>query len=179
MRLPARFSAAIATAVLVACGSTSTSPGGFPAVCNTATDITLAVGQYQIFDAINQASCVKLPGAATAQEYLVVEYSGAGTVTNLGNSTPYGFIANNPTATASAGILASEIPVSRLFTESTPNQFHMMLRRRERDMARSGAMVLGAPPAPTPVPVFGDHDSLWVCKTLNCSSFTKIGATVR
>ncbi len=178
MRLPARFSAAITTVVLVACGSTSTTTV-VPAVCNTATEVTLAVGQYQIFDAINQASCIKLPGAATAQEYLVVEYSGAGAVTNLGNSTPYGFIANNPTTPASAGILASEIPVSRLFAESTPNQFHMMLRRRERDMSRSGAMLLGAPPSPTPVPVFGDHDSLWVCNTLSCSSFTRIGATVR
>lgn len=178
MRLPARFSAAIATAVLIACGSTSTT-NVIPAVCTTATQVSLAVGQYQLFDAINQASCLKLPGSSTAQEYLVVEYSGAGTVTNLGNLTPYSFIAGNSTTPTSGGILASEIPVSRLFAESTANQFHMMLRRRERDMSQSAAIRFGAPPAPAPVPVFGDHDSLWVCNALSCTSFAKVGATVR
>ena len=173
-----RFTAVLATAALFAC-SNPTTTNVVPAVCNVATNVTLGVGQYQIFDAINQTSCVKLPGSSEAQEYLVVEYAGAGAVTNYGNSTPYGFLAGDADAPAPSGSLARDFPVSNLFSESTPNQFHMMLRRRERAMSRSPAIRFETPPAPTPVPVFGDKDSLWVCNTLGCSSFSKIGATVR
>ncbi len=179
MRQSARFSAALATAVLAACSSSTTPTVVPPAVCDVATAVTLGVGQYQIFDAVNQTSCVKLPGATSATEYLVVEYAGAGQVTNLGITTPYGFIGGTAAASASAGISASDIPVSRLFASSSADQFHMMLRRREHDISLSPALRFDTPPTPAPVPVFGDHDSLWVCSTLGCNSFTKIGATVR
>lgn len=179
MRQSARYFAALATAVLAACGGGPTTTNVPPAVCTVATDVTLGVGQYQIFDAVNQSSCVKLPGAAAATEYLVVEYAGAGAATSFGTTTPYGFLAGAVAAPVSAGIMASDLPVSRLFTESSADQFHMMLRRRERAMSQSPAIRFDTPVTPAPVPVFGDRDSIWTCTTLNCNAFAKIGATVR
>ncbi len=180
MRLVARFSAAAAASILVACSSPTGDPGVPPVVCTTPTDISLAVGEYRIFDAVNTTSCLKLPGAATEQEYLVVEYAGAGNVTTLGNVSPYGFLAASVAASASTAIQPSDIPVSRLFATSTADEFHMMLRRRERAMSESPAIRFGALDAPPAAPpVFGDKDSLQVCTSLACTSFKKVGATVR
>ncbi|MBA2292588.1 MAG: hypothetical protein H0W15_09035 [Gemmatimonadales bacterium] len=177
---------------LLACGGTPTdpdpSPGPGAALCTTPTPLALEVGQYQILDASRNVNCVSLPSGAAAREYLVVGYSGAGLESSAGTSASYALQSNqpNPTVQPSAApslIGREDLPASSAFTSLTPADFHRRLRLAEQAWARDPAVrfasAIEPPLAAQGVPVLGTRDSFSVCRTIQCSSFTRVGATVR
>ena len=170
-----------------ACGS---DPGNSPpptdlSSCTAATTIpiSLAVGQSRTIDVSQQGNCIMLPGAGSAQEYVVVAYSGYGVSNSGGTSAQYALqsIIGSPTASAfMANLGASGGLLAAAATPSNPAQFELNLRRAERALAMSplrqrGAVVL--PPAAPPA--IGDRDSFNVCATTSCTSFNRVGATVK
>lgn len=170
-----------------ACGS---DPGNSPPATDlssctaaTTTPISLTVGESRTIDVSQQGNCIVLPGAGSAQEYVVVAYSGYGVSNSGGTSAQYALqsIIGSPTASAfMANLGASGGLLVAAPTPSNPAQFELNLRRAERALAMSplrqrGAVVL--PPAAPPA--IGDRDSFNVCATTSCSSFNRIGATVK
>ncbi len=182
----------LASAGLWACGSTPTapdpSPGPAGVLCTTPTPLALDVGQYQILDASRNVNCVSLPSGNAAREYLVVGYSGAGLESSTGTSTSYALESNQPDppvlpSAASSLIGREDLPASSAFTSLSPADFHRRLRLAERAWARDPAVrfasAMEPPLAAQGVPVLGTRDSFSVCRTIQCSSFTRVGATVR
>ncbi len=180
---------ALATIAIVslACGDTGTGPDPDPSValCTTPTPLALEVGQHQIFDAARASNCLSLASGAAEREYLVVAYSGAGLESSSGTSGSYALQANQlvHTPPPAALVSRSELPASSAFAPLTAADFHRRLRLAEKTWARSPAVrmaaALDAPPAAQGVPVLGGRDSFNVCRTIQCSSFVRIGATVR
>jgi hypothetical protein len=143
--------------------------------------ISLAVGRSRTIDVTLQGDCILLPASSSAQEYVVVAYSGYGISNSSGTYAPYALQStiDNPTAANAFGadlILASRAAA----TPSSPGQFELNLRRAERELAHSPLRRLGAvslPPAAPPA--VGDRDSFNVCASTACTTFTRIGATVK
>ncbi len=172
---------------LVACsgdpGTTTTGPADLTS-CTTSNTVpvALAVGEFRLIDPLQQSNCISLPASSSAQEYVVVAYSGYGVSSTNGSSAPYALQSQAPTALASGAVgLDFGIPVVRLLAAPlTPAAFEQNLRRVERELARSPARNFGAvamPPAAPPV--VGDRDSFNVCATTKCATFNRVGATVK
>ncbi|MEP6590002.1 MAG: hypothetical protein ABJC19_02360 [Gemmatimonadota bacterium] len=172
--------------LLAACGSSPTGPVTVEPLCSTPMAVTLNPGDSRVLNASSETACIRLPGAASASEYLVVAYSGNGTESNNGVSASYALQGDPAVATASAvagfGSL-SELPGTAPFVRGSAAEFHLRLRAAEHALATSGSAQLqhlwSGPPAARVIPVFGDRDSFSVCKVIVCNSFTRVGATVR
>ncbi len=168
---------------LAACGGSPTDPGPVTVTCTSPTPVVLEPGTQLTIDAARTSNCLSLPGGAEAREYLVVAYSGAGNETSTGISAAYALASG--TAGAASSLLGERpAPVASFgATESTPESFHRALRLAEARIAADPATKFreawtGAPPLAS-VPVVGQRDSFNVCRTSNCASFNRIGATVR
>lgn len=173
----------------VACGSDpgngATGPVDLSSCTGASTiPISLAVGESRTIDVSHQGNCLLLPGGTTAQEYVVVAYSGFGISTSGGTTANYALqsIVGSPSPARSfAG--SPGPPTARLSapaTLSTPVQFELTLRRAERELAAGPLLrraAISQPPAAPPA--LGDKDSFNVCANANCSSFVRIGATVK
>lgn len=176
-------------AALVACGGGGTGPDPDPtgALCATPTPITLDVGQHRILDAGRESNCISLLAGTAEREYLVVAVSGAGNESTAGTSVPYALQgrAAAPSATVAASPLVqrADLPGTSAFARQTPADFHRRLRLAEQAWARDPAsrlgMLRGAPLAAQGIPVFGAKDSFSVCRQIQCTGFTRVGATVR
>lgn len=170
----------------VACSSSPTGPVTLEPLCSAPSAVTLNPGDYRIINASSETACIRLPGGASASEYLVVAYSGNGTESNNGVSASYALQADPAAIAASAmaqiGSL-SELPGTAPFVRGSADEFHLRLRAAEHQLAMSGAAQLqnlwNGPPAARVIPIFGDRDSFSVCKVIACNSFTRVGATVR
>jgi len=143
--------------------------------------LTLGVGQYQIVDPVHQTPCVALPASVDAQEYVVVAYSGNGVSTQNGVYANYAFQSQTRSVASVGGsALSYWTPGAPQRVPSTPRQFEQALRTAERTLAASPARHFGAiamPPAAPPL--VGDRDSFYVCATSACSTFKRVGATVK
>jgi hypothetical protein len=145
--------------------------------------IALAVGQFRTIDVAHQGNCILLPPGTSAQEYVVVAYSGYGISSSGGTSAAYALqsVIDSP-ATANSVAASPGTPLARTYaaaTPSTPAQFELNLRRAERELATSPLLHRGAvsqPPAAPPA--LGDKDSFNVCANAACSAFLRVGATV-
>lgn len=177
---------ALPIAFLTACGASPTGPGTVEPLCSAPTAVTLGTGNYRIFNVTSETACIRLPGGGSASEYLVVAYSGNGTESNNGTSSSYALQAD-PGALSAAALSAlpslAELPATAAFARMSPEDFHLRLRAQEHLLATSGAAQLlnawEGPPAARVIPVFGDRDTFSVCKVIACTTFTKVGATVR
>lgn len=184
-RVPSSSLVVVALA-LAACGDAGTGAGPVQPLCTAPTAVTLAPGDFQLFDA-TQVACVRLPGAAAASEYLVVAYSGNGTESNGGSTAAYALQADPASALAElnapgSGLSLADLPASAPFVRQGELDFHRRLRAREHALAASPAARLfdgAAAPPQAAVPVFGDKDTFSACKTVACSSFVQVTATVR
>jgi hypothetical protein len=174
---------ALVLLALAACGGAGTGPDPVTVTCTTPLPVVLEPGAQLIVDAARTRNCLSLPGGAEAREYLVVAYSGAGTETTSGISASYALASG--ASGAAAALLASAPAAVASFAAgaSTPDAFHRNLRLAEARIAADPATRLreawaGTPPLAA-VPIVGQRDSFNVCRTNNCSSFNRVGATVR
>jgi hypothetical protein len=173
-----------AVIVLVNC-SDGHGPGTNPPLdCSTASVRSLAVGQHQIIDPLQDGACIRLPAASAAgAEHLVVPLSTASQEVDDGISGPY--IATGQSAGVAAAARAAPVPSPRLsaFQRSlAPEAFHGMLRSRERELARSPSAALfslgrASASARAAPPVVGEKRTFQVCATSSCSSFVPSTAT--
>lgn len=189
MRFLTRRLTLIFPVLAVACGTNPGNDVSGPTnlsncTVGTTIPILLAVGQSRTIDVTRQGNCLLLPATGSAEEYVVVAYSGYGISNSSGTSAGYALqsIIGSPMA-ASAFTGNFRTPggeLVRAATPSTPSQFELTLRRAERELARSPRRHLGAvslPPAAPPA--VGDRDSFNVCATAKCTTFNRIGATVK
>lgn len=167
--------------LLASCGG-NTGTGPAPLTCTTPTPVALDPGGELILDAARVSNCVSLPGGASAREYLVVAYSGAGIETNSGISAPFALTGGS----SAAGLMASPTDfaaAAQSVRESAPEAFHRNLRLAEARLAADPALRLGgawaAPALMAGVPIVGERDSFSVCRNSSCSAFDKVGATVK
>lgn len=180
--------------LLVACGgvgttgpNNSTSPA---ALCSQPTPVDLEVGATRVLNVLNESSCLTVAGGSAEREYLVVLYSAAGLASANGVSGPVG-LRTAPTATAALAMGASAVETRDPLTipsltprpPSSADEFHTMLRLRERALARSPMAALNAPAdrmaALRDVPVVGERDTFNVCATTACTSFNRVTATAQ
>ncbi len=183
----------LAGTALSACGGVGTGPSTNTPLCSTPTPVNLAVGETRLVDALRESSCVDLPGGAVEREYLVALYSAEGQESANGVSGPVG-TRTSPTAGGTALVASRAAPeasirqdllgLPALATASgDAGAFHQMLRAREGVLARSPlarmAVAEARLVAPRPVPVLGERDTFNVCRTTACTTFERVGATVR
>lgn len=165
-------------AATVACGGTDPSQ---PSVdCDGVAVTTLAVGGHAIVDPTPAAGCLRLPAAgAGGAEHLVVAYSANG------QESPNGVRGSFTLRGVSddfAALRAATYPSPRLSAfqaPAAPAVFHQMLRRRERELARSpGAALSRLTPARLAVPPTpGSQRDFQVCANTSCSGFVTVTAT--
>jgi hypothetical protein len=177
---------AIALATLAACGSDTTGPS--LSVCGTIAPANLSAGDAIIVDPAS-GPCVAVPAVPAAgsggAEYLYLAVSAAGQQTSSGISAPYA-ISGSPLLAGTPSQTALPSPLFSAFQPGlTAEQFHMMLRQRERAMAADpGLAVLRANVARMPsfaaAPQVGDQKSFFVCATLTCAPpFATVTATAQ
>ena len=173
---------------LVACAADPGSgpDGDDPQLCSAPSAVALEPGQYRIIDASRESNCISLPSGASDREYLVVAYSGAATETSGGSSSGFSLQAGAGAAPAAApaGLVdRADLPATAAFSRITPADFHRRLRLSERALSRDPGVrllsSLNAPLLAQSIPVFGGKDSFSICRQLQCSSFNRIGVTVR
>jgi hypothetical protein len=143
--------------------------------------ISLAVGESRTIDVTHQGNCILLPASSSAQEYVVVAYSGYGISNSSGTYAPYALQSTIDGSTAASALGADLRPVlPAAATPSSPDQFELNLRRAERELALSPLRRLGAVSLPPSAPpAVGDRDSFNVCASTACTAFTRVGATVK
>lgn len=134
-------------------------------------------------DATQAGGCVRVPVAgASGAEYIVVVASGSGLRTATGVSAGFSLVAGNPGSSfvgAPSAAPAARGPEGRALTAQ--ELFHDALRRREAELAASGAGRLapsGAPPMAVP-PLVGDVRTFKACANLTCATFVDVVATAR
>ena len=178
---------ALAGAVLwVGCGDGGTDPppAGDAANCDDPAEVTLTAGQHVVVDPSASTGCVAIaaqgPGA-TEREFLISLSSGAGTVTASGVSGPYAIRIAPDGATASAPATPQAAPRLNPRTESTPAEFHRLLRARERELSALPGNRIFAPAAPPQAvpPVVGSEATFNVCRTTQCNTFDQVTATAK
>jgi hypothetical protein len=151
----------------------SCSPGPAPTV--------MAAGEFRILNPAGSEGCVRFPAASPAgAEYLVAALSTAGQVTSAGVTIDYA-LQGSPTASAAS---ASALPSPLLEAwrkPGTAEEFHAMLRTRERALAEEPGARFGAgvPPVRGVPPVVGVKDTFKVCANTSCSAFTNVIATAK
>lgn len=181
--------AGICAAGSAACGGGGTGPDPDPnaPLCTTPTPVVLEVGQHRILDAGRESNCVSLLAGASEREYLLVAISGAGNESSAGTSTPFALQGRSTSTTTpvvgSPLVQRADLPGTAAFAPQTPADFHKGLRLAEqswaRDPGRRLGMSRGVPLAAQGIPVFGGKDSFSVCRQIQCTGFTRVGATVR
>lgn len=186
MSLKTSLSLTIALAFVAACGGDSTGPN--LSICGVVTPVSLAAGDVITVDAAS-GPCVSVPAVPAAGSggaaYLYLAVSTAGQQTSAGISGPY-VIAGAPLASATADQAPLPSPLLSAFKPAlTAEQFHMMLRQRERTMsADPGLALLRASVARVPsfaaAPQVGDQKSFFVCRNINCDApFVTVTATAQ
>ena len=186
MSLKSSLRWSVVVASLVACGSDTTGPS--LSVCGVVAPTTLAVGDVSIVDPAG-GPCVAVPsvpaagGAGAAYLYLAV--STAGSQTANGITGPYAISGASVPATADQAPLPSPL-LSSFKPALTAEQFHMMLRRRERATASDPRAVLFRSAAKAPslavaaAPQVGDQKDFFVCRNTTCDPpFVTVTATAQ
>jgi hypothetical protein len=171
-----------AVLMLVNC-SDGNGPGDNPPLdCSSASVRSLAVGQHQIINPLQDGACVRLPAAsASGAEHLFVPLSTASQEKDDGVSGPY-LVAGHSSGVAAARVTRVPSPRLSAFQRPlAPEAFHDMLRARERALARSpGAALFSrgriATSAAVP-PALNEKRSFQVCATSTCGSFVETSAT--
>jgi hypothetical protein len=174
-------------AVLTACSGGSdegTGPTTLTLTCSPGPAPTvLAAGEFRILDPAVSGRCVRFPAAdASGAEYLVAALSTAGQEAPSGVSVDYAL--QGALAEAFSGVDGAQIdpPLLKPWRRpATAEQFHQMLRARERELAGQPGARLGAPTArrvPIP-PVVGDKDTFTVCANPDCGAFSTVAATAK
>lgn len=192
MRRVAPALAVLCGGALAACGGGPTGPSTGQALCSAPATVDLAVGAVRFVDALRETSCISLAAGNEEREYLFVLYSAEGQASETGVSGDVGIrtlptesVGTTPTiATAQAAVEEPwQLPAFTPAPPGTAGEFHQMLRVREGEVARSPFAALSrasaAMPALRGVPVLGEKDTFNVCRTTACSSFNRVGATVR
>jgi len=176
--------AGLAGIALAACGSGESATGPTPGVldCSGAPAPTvLAPGAFSIVDPRATGGCVRLPVAGpSGAEYLLAALSTAGQVTSSGVTVDYRLqvgpgLAAAPPAPASPLLASWRQP-------GTAEEFHRMLRERERAVAADPGTRLAAAAAPVLQaipPIVGTKDTFKVCGNTSCTSFKDVIATAR
>jgi len=174
---------AVALAGLVACGSDTTGPS--LSICGIVTPTNLAAGDVSIFDP-TAGPCVAVPAVPAAgtggAEYLYVAASTAGKQDPTGILGPYAI-----TGAALPGVTADQAPLpspllSAFKPALTAEQFHMMLRARERQIASDPRAALfrasvARAPSLAVAPQLGDIKTFFVCSNTNCdAAFAQVTA---
>ncbi|MDZ4259115.1 MAG: hypothetical protein U0974_11550 [Gemmatimonadales bacterium] len=190
------FSALLSGLILTACGGVGTAGPSNPSnpaiLCTQPTPVDLAVGETRIIDVLNESSCITVAGGGAEREYLVALYSAAGLASSNGVSGPIGLrtgLTPSAAAASQSGAAAVDfgdpitIPALTPRPPSSADEFHRMLRVRERTLAQSPLAALNAAAdrmaALRDVPVVGERDTFNVCATTSCTSFNQVTATVR
>jgi hypothetical protein len=179
-----RFLPIPALLVVLACGGGTTGPKPpDPADCTAPTVVSLGVGAYQVVDPAASRGCLRFGGASADEEYLVTLYSGTGRETETGVSGPYTVrIGAEGTVSASARLPAPPAaPVPSFLTRpalSDPERFHLRLREREAELARTipDAAPVAAPPGPAVAPPVGHERTFKVCANEECKTFNDVTA---
>ena len=186
MRISSRQLTTLVLALVVGCSSDPGNDTGGPsdnlATCSTGSiPIALAVGEFRMIDASQQGDCIFLPGGAAAQEYVVVAYSGLGVSTSGGSEASYALqsVAGVPTPAARFGDVGIGGALLQGTVPSTPMAFELNLRRAERELAANPLLRPSLRQPPAAAPAVGDKDSFNVCASSACSSFVRVGATVK
>ncbi len=142
-------------------------------------------GEFRILNPTNSAGCLRLPETGpTGAEYLIAALSTAGGVTSSGISVDYA-LQGGISASVNVPATAWQGPASPLLEAwrppSTADDFHSMLRQRERALAgEPGAHVsAGAPFLVSAPPTLGVKDTFKVCGNTTCTSFRTVIATAR
>jgi hypothetical protein len=172
-----------AVIVLASC-SDGTGPGNNLSLdCTAASVRTLAVGEHQIIDPLQDGACLRLPTASSSgAEHLYVPVSTSSQEIDDGVSGPYVVTGQSPGVAAAARTAPLPSPRLSAFQRPLgPEAFHDMLRSRERALARDPSAALfsqgrisAAAVAP---PVLGEKRTFQVCATSACSSFVPTTAT--
>ena len=116
-------------------------PGsGAALTCTDASIENLAVGEHRILDPTQDDACVRLPIAGPdGAEHLYVPVATEGQETENGVSTPYSITGSSPAVAAlqplSFGLVSAFRP------PPSANEFHRMLRSRERQLTEGTAEV--------------------------------------
>jgi hypothetical protein len=158
-------------------------------VCGAVTPAALAVGDVSITDPAS-GPCVAVPAVPAAgsggAEYLYLAVSGTGQQSATPVAGPYAVTgAPLPQVVPEQAPLPSPL-LSAFKPAQTAEQFHMMLRQRERAMASDPRLAvlrarLGRAPslAVTP-PQLGDQKTFFVCRTITCDApFASVTATAQ
>lgn len=178
--------AAFLLPLLAACGGGgggTEPPPPAAANCDAPATVTLSVGEHLVGNPASSAGCFQIPPQAGAErEYLLALVSGAGAVTSSGVSGPYAIrvsLAGAATATAPA-IPAPSATASRQ-EGSVAEQFHLMLRERERELSATPGTRLQVPLAPAQAvpPAVGSEATFNICKTTACTTFDQVTAVAR
>jgi hypothetical protein len=173
--------------VLAGC-SDGTGPDGQVVLdCTEASVRTLAVGQHQIINPIEEGACIRLPGASSSgAEHLYVPLATAGNERPDGVSAAYR-VQGTANAVASSGTLPSP-RLSAFRSPLGPEAFHQMLRQRERALAQNPAATLfrnGAALNRTAIPpAFGEQRTFNVLRSSDvdgssASDFVQTTATAQ
>lgn len=149
------------------------------------TPSVLGVGEHIILDPADANGCVRIPavGAAGA-EHLYLALSAAGEQTGPGIKATYRIGEANPAApVTSEGELLSPL-VEAFAPPATAEQFHAMLRARERALSADPTTALfqgkAAEATAEPVrPVAGQQRTFKVCASISCRDFADVAATVQ
>ena len=178
----------VVMASLAACGSDTTGPS--LSVCGVVPPTALAVGDVSIVDPAG-GPCVAVPSVPAAggsgAEYLYLAASTAGSQTANGITGPYAVSGASVPATADQAPLPSPL-LSSFKPALTAEQFHMMLRQRERATASDPRAVLFRSTAKQPslavaaaaVPAVGDQKNFFVCRNTTCDPpFVTVTATAQ
>jgi hypothetical protein len=176
----------LALPFLAACGSDTTGPN--LSVCGLVPPTTLAAGDVGISDPAG-GPCVAVPSVpaagGTGAQYLYLAVSTAGSQTANGITGPYAVSGSAVPAVADQAPLPSPL-LSSFKPALTAEQFHMMLRQRERATASDPRAVLFRSTAKAPslavaaAPQVGDQKNFFVCRNTTCDQpFVTVTATAQ
>jgi len=136
-----------------------------------------------VIDPAQSNGCVRVPQAgAQGAEYIVVVASTASARASAGVSGPYYLRVSNPGATTVATPAPATVaPAITPRPLSAAEQFHDMLRARERELAAdpTNRGIPAAPRAAGAPPLVGDVRTFKTCANLQCSTFSDVTATAK
>jgi hypothetical protein len=165
---------------LAGCGSDTTAPSS--SGCKAVPRTSLTAGDISITDPTIGASAAIPSAGSTGAEYLYLAASTAGQQTSTGVNGPYAITGSTLSGpTADRAPLPSPL-LSAFQPALTAEQFHMMLRQRERETAADPRAVLfrstvaQAPSLAVSAPPVGDVKTFSVCQNISCSSFVPVTA---
>ncbi|MGH7510107.1 MAG: hypothetical protein ACREMZ_11660 [Gemmatimonadales bacterium] len=160
----------------------STGPGPGPGLdCTDANTQNLAVGELRILDPVQDGACARLSAPVSAEtEHLYLPVGTEGQESADGVSAPYQMTGSSP-AIAAAPAMRSPL-LSAFRAPLRADEFHGMLRGRERALSQSAAVAFSQGRVATalaPPPVVGHQDTFKVCSTSACDEFVDAAATAK